>query len=276
MVIQTTSQNLPEYDNPPLIEVVCGILFRRLDDLLNPYLGILWDKYKSEYSQCREVAPLLPVIESFDRRPQLESPYIDMDAPLLPRTWFVHADGNGVIQIQRDRFHHNWRKMRSDDEYPRYQGVIDMFQTHLGKFAQFLDENQLGTLTPLQYELTYINHIMQGEGWETIGDVGRVFPNLSLQASKYSFLPSPETINWQASFTLPNRVGRLHTKLQSAMRRDDGHPLLVFELTARGIGDYTTLDTMWNWFELAHEWVVRGFTDLTDPQVQKVIWRRKI
>jgi len=276
VVIQTTSRNLPEYDNPPLNEVVCGILFRRIDDLLNPYLGILWEKYKPEYSQCREVVPLLPLIENFDRRPQPEAPYIDVEAPLLPRTWFVHADGNGVIQIQRDRFHHNWRKMRPDDEYPRYQSVIDMFRTHLEKFVQFLDENQLGTLTPLQYELTYINHIMKGEGWETIGDVGRVFPSLSLQASKYSFLPSPETINWQASFTLPNRVGRLHTKLQSAMRRDDGHPLLMFELTARGIGDYTTLDTMWNWFAMAHEWVVRGFTDLTDPQVQNVIWRRKV
>ena len=46
--------------------------------------------------------------------------------------------------------------------------------------------------------------------------------------------------------------------------------MLLFELTVRGIGNYTTLDEMWNWFALAHEWVVRGFTDLIDPQMQKM------
>jgi hypothetical protein len=104
-VIQATSQSLPEYENPPINEVVCGLLFKRLDGLLNPYLGILWEKYKPEYAECREVAPLLPVIETFDQPSQSESQYVDV-LP-LPRTWFVHVDGNGVIQVQRDRFLHN-------------------------------------------------------------------------------------------------------------------------------------------------------------------------
>jgi len=273
---QATSPNLPEYDNPPLNEVVCGILFQRLDELLNPFLGILWEKYKPEYAHCQEVAPILPIIESFDRPAQTKHQFIDVDAPLLPRTWFVHVGGNGVIQIQRDRFHHNWRKVQPDDEYPRYQPVISMFRSHLMTFTQFVEDQKLGVVTPLQYELTYINHIAQGEGWETLGDIGNLFPSLSLQAGKDRFLSFPESINWQASFILPDRAGRLHTKLQSAIRRDDGRPLLVFELTARGIGNYTALGTMWDWFDLAHQWVVQGFTDLTAPQVQQDIWRRRI
>jgi uncharacterized protein (TIGR04255 family) len=276
VVTQASAQpHLPEYDNPPVNEVVCGILFKRIDALLNPYLGILWEQYKPEYSECLEVVPLIPVIESFDT-PSPPEPQLDLEAPLLPRTWFVHANGNGVIQVQRDRFLHNWRKIRQDDEYPRYRNVISMFQSHLSQFTQFLEQNNLGVVTPLQYELTYINHILQGEGWETIRDVEKVFPNFAWQVSKDSFLASPESVNWQTNFVLPNQAGRLHTKLQSATRRGDGHPLFVFELTVRGIGSYTTLDTMWKWFELAHEWVVRGFADLTDPQVQKDIWRRTI
>ena len=124
--------------------------------------------------------------------------------------------------------------------------------------------------------MTYINHILQGEGWETINDVEKVFPNFSWQKGKNSLLTSPETINWQTSFVLPERAGRLHSRLQSALRRDDRRPAILFELTARGIGSYTTLEIMWGWFELAHEWIVRGFTDLTDSQVQKDIWGRKI
>jgi uncharacterized protein (TIGR04255 family) len=272
-VTLTTSKELPEYDNPPVNEVVCGILFERIDKLLNPYLGILWEKFKTEYSECREVAPLIPVIENLDRPSQQRSQYVDV--PPLPRTWFVHSSGNGIIQVQRDRFLHNWRKIRSEDEYPRYHRVINMFRTHLSRFTEFLDENRLGVVTPLQYELTYINHIIQGEGWETITDVGTVFPNFAWHTAETYFLPDPDSMNWHTSFSLPNRAGRLHTRIQTAMRRGDERPLLRFELTARGIGNYTTLDAMWNWFELAHEWIVRGFADLTDPQVQKNLWRRK-
>lgn len=268
---QATSPYLPEYENPPINEVVCGLLFKRIDKLLNPYLGILWEKYKPEYSDCREVAPLLPVMETFGQPFQSEPQYGDV-LP-LPRTWFVHADGNGVIQVQRDRFLHNWRKIRPDDEYPRYHHVIGMFRSHLSSFAELLEEHHLGVITPLQYELTYINHVIQGEGWDIIRDVGKIFPNFSWHTSKNDFLPPPETVNWQTSFALPNHVGRLHTKVQSATRREDGYPVLLFELTVRGIGNYTTLDEMWNWFALAHEWVVRGFTDLTDPQMQKDVWR---
>jgi hypothetical protein len=32
---------------------------------------------------------------------------------------------------------------------------------------------------------------------------------------------------------------------------------------------------MWTWFDLAREWIVRGFTDLTGEEVQKQIWRKK-
>jgi len=262
---------LPVYENPPVNEVVCGILFARLDELLTPYLGLLWEKYKPAYSKCQEVAPLMPIIENLGQgEPQ------EVDMLPLPRIWFVHDNNRNIIQIQRDRFLHNWRKIQSNDKYPRYENIIKDFRDHLSTFTEFLKENNLGTLTPLQYELTYINHILQEEGWETITDIEKIFPNFSWQKGRNSFLTIPETINWQTSFALPELTGRLHSKLQSAIRRDDGRPAILFELTARGIGSYTTLVTMWSWFELAHEWVVRGFTDLTDPQVQKDVWGRKI
>jgi len=32
---------------------------------------------------------------------------------------------------------------------------------------------------------------------------------------------------------------------------------------------------MRNWFDLAHEWIVRGFTDLTEKEMQETIWKRE-
>jgi uncharacterized protein (TIGR04255 family) len=270
---QITSKNLPKYENPPLDEVVCGVLFERLDKFLTPYLGVLWGRYKSDYSECREVAPLVPLIESFERTPQVTSQ--DIDIVPLPRIWFVHANGTRIIQVQRDRFLHNWRKVRPEDEYPHYETVIELFQIHLSTFKNFLHEEKLGTVTPLQYELTYVNFIPQGNGWQTLEDIGKIFPDVTWQVDKKRFLQSPDSIFWQTNFLLPAQAGRLHINIQKARRREDGHPLLRFELTARGIGNYTSPEAMSDWFDLAHEWAVRAFEDLTSVDIQREIWRRK-
>lgn len=128
----STLQSLPEYEKPPVVEVVCGILFEPIDTLLVPYFGLLWEKFKAEYSNCQEVAPLIPTIEYFDE--QTVGEFKISDVPPLPRIWFIHVNGNGIIQVQRDRFLYNWRRMRPEDEYPRYHSVIHMFQNHLLSF----------------------------------------------------------------------------------------------------------------------------------------------
>jgi uncharacterized protein (TIGR04255 family) len=265
---------LPNYENPPVTEVVCGILFQPLSMLTAPYLGTLWEKFKPTYPRCKEVAPLAPVIERFDEGPERsEVPFERLFS--LSRTWFETTDGNGLIQVQRDRFLHNWKKERDNDRYPHYDYVIENFRNHLQQFEAFLDENKLGVVEPLQYELTYVNHILKGAGWITLDEVKRVFTDFSWRGGSSRFLPTPETINWRTTFLLTNQVGRLHASIRSAKRRTDGQPVLLFELTARGIGANKSRDAMWEWFDLAHEWIVQGFTDLTSEEIQKTIWRRK-
>jgi hypothetical protein len=51
--------------------------------------------------------------------------------------------------------------------------------------------------------------------------------------------------------------------------------VLLLDLTVRGIGRDKSPGGMTDWFDLAREWIVRGFTDLTGEDVQKNIWRKK-
>lgn len=51
-------------------------------------------------------------------------------------------------------------------------------------------------------------------------------------------------------------------------------PIILFELTARGMPKDTSLDAMWEWFDLAHVWIVKGFADLTSTDVRKNIWKQ--
>ena len=266
--MQDTPRNFPDYENPPVIEVVCGVHFKTINNLLAPHLGLLWEKFKSDYPFCQEVAPLAPVIEKFEGKKQIGIEF--QEVPPLPRIWFIHKNDNGIIQVQRDRFIHNWRKVRPDDEYPRYPNVIKMFKSNLSQFESFLEENNIDKLVPLQYEMTYINHIWEGDGWSNLSEIDKVLPDYSFRQNSTRFLPEPERINWRTSFILPDKAGRMHVTIRNGKRRDDDKPMILLDLTVRGISN----EGMEAWFDLAREWIVCGFDDLTGDEIQKTIWRR--
>lgn len=261
-----------DFENPPVIEVVCGIQFEPVENLLVPHFGALWEKFKPDYSRCREVVPLEPVVERFGESPQPAMRLLDV--PPLPRIWFLSEDEARIIQVQRDRFLHNWKKVRAEDQYPRYRTVVETFRSHLRDFQSFLKEANLGEISPFQYEMTYVNIIPGGEGWQEIGDVGQVFPDFNWRTNNERFLAAPEKLLWIATFLLPDNKGRLHTRIGTAERQEDGHPAIKFELTIRGIPDDKSEDEMQAWFDMANEWIVRGFVDLTSSQIQENVWRR--
>ncbi len=48
---------LPDYELPPVLEVVCGVLFKPIK-LLVPHFGLLWEEFQSEYPTFQEAVPL--------------------------------------------------------------------------------------------------------------------------------------------------------------------------------------------------------------------------
>ncbi|HKZ42650.1 MAG TPA: hypothetical protein VJ044_16925, partial [Candidatus Hodarchaeales archaeon] len=102
---------------------------------------------------------------------------------------------------------------------------------------------------------------------------GELFPDFVWRNEQMRFLRNVELVNWNTTFVLPNRTGRLHVAIRSGTRRQDSKPLILFELTARGI-DRNNPSRMSAWFKMAHEWIVRGFSDLTSKEVQEKIWQR--
>jgi len=120
---------LPDYEKPPVIEVVCGITFKPLDKLLAPHLGLYWERIKDKYSACAERTPIASIFEANQVSQAVEIEI--MDVPPMPRIWFVNKESNELIQVQRDRFLHNWRKKNDDAKYPKYDSVIKQFTMHV-------------------------------------------------------------------------------------------------------------------------------------------------
>lgn len=268
--MSSNSLTLPSYKQPPVDEVVCGFRFEPLPELKVPHVGLLWEKFRDRYPTTQHAAPI---------GTDGSLPMDQITGFPIPRVWFISKADNELIQFQLDRFYYNWR--RRGDEYPHYSSIIVKFEEAKHQLDEFVKELQLGTVKATECELTYINHIPKGQGWENIDDLAKIIQDFTWQKDKHNFLPSPANIAWQARFSLPDGQGWLSAKLNEARRKVDNSgkvdttSLLLLELTARSLGEMTTAEAQRKWFDLAHEWIVRGFADLTTKEIQDAIWKRE-
>lgn len=258
-----------DYQSPPVVEVVCGVSFDRLPNFKVAHLGQFWDLLGSEFNTVEDASPLPLAVEQFDDTTDKELIVERVNAAgSMPRAWFLHEAGDHLVQLQRDRFLCNWRKLTDKHEYPSFGKVFSRFQDQLAVFETFAKKRLGGSPSYYQYELTYINHVVTGTGWSSLAELGVVLRDCTWDGG-HRFLPVPEGVNWRVSFLLPGNRGRLHVNVTSGERMNDKRALLVMELTCRGFEQDRNA-----WFELAHEWIVKGFTDMTHKEIQAKVWGR--
>ncbi len=86
-----------------------------------------------------------------------------------------------------------------------------------------------------------------------------------------------EEARFALTFVIPGDgtapVGRLHVTAEPRYRLPDMMPILRLSLTARGAPRGGGIDGVRAFFEVGHEWIVRGFTSLTTPAMHR-IWER--
>lgn len=270
--------SLPDFADPPVVEVALCVQYEPLTALHTPAMGLLWREFRDRFPNVEEHAPLDPGIERFGvRAPKKGGVRVQMmPKPPVPRCWFLNEAGTELIQVQQDRFLHNWRKVGQGENYPRYERVRDRFKHELTVFDSFVRREKLGELVATQCEITYVNHIVAGRGWETHGQLGEV---LRLFVPKYSeaFLPEPEDAHMAVRYVIPGAdgqpLGRLHVTMEPVYRREDDQPMFLLNLTARGRTEEEGLDGVLAFLDVGREWVVRGFAAVTTPQMHK-IWGR--
>lgn len=266
---------LPEFDEPPVIETLLGVQFSPLVHFSIPHFGLYWARIREEYPNYEVQPPLGPVVEKFGEEIGKEASF-RFELVHVPevRCWFKDKTGTRLTQVQRGRFIHNWRKAKDEDVYPRYAKIKPKFAEEWKGFSRFVEETDLGKLEVNQCEVTYVNHIELGKGWESYGELNRV---IACWSGRFSgkFLPAPESTLLNTSFVIPEQKGRLHITMQRVIRTRDAKEVLQLTLTARGKPDSSRLADIAEWFDLGHEWIVRGFTDFTTEEMHK-LWRRKL
>jgi len=258
--------HLPSFNSPPVAEVVMGVQFQPLKQLQAPYFGLFWQTVRSEYSNCKENPLIAPQIEDLGRPGAVKDVGVHVSqVPPLPRAFFEDSSGQWLIQLQRDRFLHNWRCGPNEGGYPRYPVVRERFLSQWSNFQRFIADNELGDIDVIQLEITYLNHIAP---WTDQSELGDLFPDFQWRTHD-RVLDEPEACNISCAFTSSDGLSRLRATVRPGIHQEKGN-ILLFELTVRGVAEK---DGLGSWFDNGRHWIVTAFADLTSDEWHKK-WER--
>jgi uncharacterized protein (TIGR04255 family) len=263
---------IPSFDCPPINEVVIGLQFHPIKNFNVQFFSNYWSRVRDRYPTIDDQAPVAHAKDS-PIRPQPDEHLLQVPSKMPVRYWLIDNSGNELIQVQPDRFLRNWRQVRGDEIYPRFGPLFDSFWREWVEFRKFVREEKRAELQLDQCELSYINHIEPDQKWEGFSGLPDVFSVLR-KKEKPAFLPAPELFNWQSRYPLPDGTGGLNVEVAPAFRGKDMKLIVSFTLTARGMSNDASDDKVKAWFTAAHEWIVRGFDELTTPAMHK-IWKKK-
>ena len=264
-------KTLVKFDNPPVVEVVCGVQFEPLRQWRSHHYGLLWQKFANDFPVVEDKPPLPPGME-IPLGPAA-TPTLEFMESFLPRVWFHSEDRHKMIQVQNDRFLFNWRKSSDENPYPSFGIVKAEFDQHLAQFKHFLEEARFPALNANQYEVTYVNNIGPDNGYTEFGN-DALFADHQRQNTNGRLLGPTESINLRWTYQLPKGWGRLTAHAQTAFLSDKNNQKIIrFDVTARGWPGTGSTAEKEEWFIMAHEWITRGFAEMTTVGVQKS-WKR--
>ncbi|MFO0677070.1 MAG: TIGR04255 family protein [Polyangiaceae bacterium] len=160
-------KQFPELRRPPIVEVVCGVVFEPVLDLDALMLGVYWDRRRDDFPK-RQLHPALSDEAGFA-------------IGIMPmRAFLISGDDQFILQLQHDRFFMNWRA--SGQDYPRFSeqhgegGLLTRMEGELEKFRSFVREKCGSELVPRRIELSKIDLLEKGRHWKDVADLASLLP----------------------------------------------------------------------------------------------------
>lgn len=130
---------LPDFNNPPLDEVVLGVQFAQVPGYASVFGMKVWDLFRSEFPKLQEHPVLESQFETFGGANIQAGPKIHVGAPpTVSRLWFISSDESHLLQFQPDRFIVNWRKRKETQAYPHFESIAERFEINLAELAKHL------------------------------------------------------------------------------------------------------------------------------------------
>ncbi len=268
----------PNFNKPPVIEVVLGVQFEPLHNFKTTHVGKLHTVYAVDYPIVSEHSPLEPKFENFNTgtfAPN-QTVFSLIDNKAIPRVWFISEDDRTLIQFQRDKFIHNWRRDEPSEEmpYPRYEKMRDEFELRYKQLLEFLSSQDIPEPTVNQIEVTYVNLISCDDS-DFSKSMHEVF-NFWNPEPQSSPLGEPEGQKFMTTYLIKDKdelIGRLSISSRTLLRQDNKKFLRV-DIIARGKPKDISLNGTLDFMNLCRSKIVSGFDSLTTEKMHK-IWEKE-
>jgi uncharacterized protein (TIGR04255 family) len=162
---------LPTFLNPPVVETVLAVQFNSIEGFTNAHLGAFWKSLGSEWPTVADAAPIPEMFERFGNEQLWEWNAFELRFSTQPanRLRITNAAGDRMIQVQNGKFCFNWLK-QGTGKYPRFDSVCPVFNHIFAKFKEFVEAEGLDSVTPNQWEITYVNQILKGNLWQVAAE----------------------------------------------------------------------------------------------------------
>ncbi|NEC47528.1 TIGR04255 family protein [Actinospica acidiphila] len=248
---------LPDFALPPVVEVACGVRFRKIPELSGIRLAPLYEMWKSDLPTLEE-QPTLPSTEA------TLGPRIRIDLPSLRETryWFLSEDGKDLVQLQPDRLIVNWRGRGDGADYPRFGHILQSLSQRAGQLSDFIEGSFRAKLEFLHVELSYINtlHVNGPDPWD-LQDIFHTWPDFARH-----HLGRPA--NSQIAFDFPITSATTGSDFFLRVSIEPGvvgnaTPGTFLTMTAQGKPAQTSLDGAMDSIKEAHDHLVRSFEEIT-------------
>ncbi|MEA5618759.1 TIGR04255 family protein [Cronbergia sp. UHCC 0137] len=248
------------FRQPPLDEIIFSVEFVA-SGFSSVHLGLYWESIRSEFPLQQDNIPI--ELENYEN-----------NTPLLPRVWFMSNDSKKIIQLQDNLFIFNWRYSQEDKNL-HFGEIFQNFVSQWNHLQEWWLNVGDEPIEIQKYEFTYVNAINKNLGWQNPKDHGKIFNFIKTEWN--GLIKTPDSFDFQLSFSLPNQLGSLSVKVeQLPVPSDDNEEevnpeyFLAFLLIATS---YNATISIVEWFTFAHDYVVKAFLELTKEDAQK-LWGR--
>jgi uncharacterized protein (TIGR04255 family) len=267
----------PKFTAPPVSEVAVAIYFPALEGVNHFELAHLHELWRADFPKTEE-HPTAPPVEieaenalAMNIAMNIRFAFIsDGGAASWPRSWFVAESGDRLIQLQRDRVVVNWRRTDASQPYPHYSQLRADIQRIAADVGDLVLRSTGAELRPSQVEVTYVNPIRTGSG-SSLSDWLRSWSG----DRSTGFLPDPEDVRVAMRYRIVDDReawrGRLYVMVEPTPTADDDDDQVVMQVFARvALPADGGLAEALGALDLAHEWVVKGFHDVTTVKAHEL------
>ena len=265
--------HLPDFDDPPLVEVAISTQFPCPPGYQNIEAGEVWALFKDRFPKTQEEPYIPPSFEIFGAPTQPNFPFNFSSFSLPIRYWFTHPEKPEIIQFQPDRFIHNWRKVGDEKgQYPHFDQIADTYIDDLNKLDAHFRSKGWGPIHPNQCELTYVNQL------PLVDECGQ------LREKSFYLKNADMSLGEEIEFTIKIKtiikgkdqkpVGRLSIDANTSIDAA-GKPSILLVLVARGNPPEPTIPGAFEFLSNARNEIVTTFTQITTDEAHKLWVRTK-